>query len=160
MESVDIEKTTFRTRHGHFEFLVMSFGLTNAPATFQALMNDILQDFLRALMLVFFNDILIFSTSWSSHLQHVRAILLRLRQHGLAVKWSRCSFGASVVAYLGHIISEHGVAMDADKMEAVNEVLAAAAYCVRSARLLGAHRLLQAVHPRLWRHCRPIDATP
>jgi hypothetical protein len=112
MESVDIEKTTFRTHHVHFEFLVMSFGLINASVTFQVLMNDILQDFLHVFVLVFFNDILIFSDSWSR-------VVLRLRKHGLAVKCSKCSFDAKTVAYLGHIISEHGMAMDADKVEVV-----------------------------------------
>jgi hypothetical protein len=116
---VVIKKTAFRTHRDHFEFLVMSFGLTNASATFQALMNDILQDFLRLFVLVFFGDILIFNTSWSSHLQHVWAVLLCLHEHGLAVKRSKRSFGATTVAYLGHIISEHGMAMDTDKVEVV-----------------------------------------
>jgi hypothetical protein len=75
MHTEDIEKTTFRTHHDHFEFLIMPFGLTNAPATFQALMNDVLQDFIRVFVLVFFDDILIFTDSWSSHLQHVRMVL-------------------------------------------------------------------------------------
>jgi hypothetical protein len=78
MDAADIEKTTFRTHHGHFEFLVMPFGLTNAPTTFQALMNDVLHNFIRVFVLVFFDDILFFSDSWSSHLQHVRAVLQRL----------------------------------------------------------------------------------
>jgi hypothetical protein len=119
MDAADIEKTAFRTHHGHFEFLVMPFSLTNAPATFQALMNDVLHDFIRVFVLVFFDDILIFSDSWSSHLQHVRAVLQRLQEHSLAVKRSKCSFGATTVQYLGHVISVQGVAMYADKVEAV-----------------------------------------
>jgi hypothetical protein len=119
MDAADIEKTTFRTHHGHFEFLVMPFGLTNAQATFQALMNDVLHDLIRVFVLVFFDDILIFNHSWSSHLQHVRVVLQRLRKHNLAVKQSKCSFGATMVQYLGHVISVQGVAMDADKVEAV-----------------------------------------
>jgi hypothetical protein len=90
MDAADIEKMAFCTHHGHFEFLVMSFGLTNAPATFQALMNDVLHDFIRVFILVFFDDILIFSDSWSSHLQDVRAVLQRLQEHSLAVKRSKC----------------------------------------------------------------------
>jgi hypothetical protein len=86
MEPADVEKTTFRTHHSHFEFLVMPFGLTNAPTTFQALMNDILHDFIRVFVLMFFDDILIFNDSWSAHLQHVCAVLGRLREHSLAVK--------------------------------------------------------------------------
>jgi hypothetical protein len=93
MHDANIAKTAFRTHHGHFEFLVMPFELTNASATFQALMHDILHDFLRGFVLVFFDDILIYSNSWSSHLQHVRVVLQRLREHQLVVKRSKCSFG-------------------------------------------------------------------
>jgi hypothetical protein len=74
MEPADIEKMTFRTHHGHFEFLVMLFSFTNAPTTFQTLMNDILLDFLRVIVLVFFDNIMIFSNSWSSHLEHAWAV--------------------------------------------------------------------------------------
>ena len=115
----DIEKTAFRTHQGLFEFLVMPFGLTNAPATFQALMNEVLGPFLRRFVLVFFDDILIYSTSWADHLKHVKAVFQLLRQHHLCVKRSKCSFGASSVGYLGHIISENGVAMDPTKVATV-----------------------------------------
>jgi len=119
MHPEDIAKTAFRTHHGHFEFLVMPFGLSNAPATFQALMNDVLRPYLRRFVLVFFDDILIYSPSWAEHLQHVNIVLHALRVHHLHLKRSKCSFGASSVAYLGHVISEGSVAMDADKVAAV-----------------------------------------
>jgi hypothetical protein len=119
MDAGDIDKMTFRTHHCHFEFLVMPFGLTNAPATFPTLMNDVLQDFICVFILIFFDDILIFSPSWTSHLQHLRAVLQRLRDHSLAVKQCKCSFSETTVTYSGHVISAQGVAMDADKVEAV-----------------------------------------
>jgi hypothetical protein len=119
MHPEDIAKTAFRTHHGHFEFLVMPFGLTNAPATFQALMNDVLRPYLRRFVLVFFDDILIYSTSWAEHLQHIAIVFNELRAHHLHLKRSKCSFGTPSVAYLGHVISAEGVAMDAGKVEAI-----------------------------------------
>ena len=98
MHPDDVAKTAFRTHHGHFEFLVMPFGLSNAPATFQALMNDVLRPFLRRFVLVFFDDILIYSASWAEHLQHLSIVLQALRAHQLHLKRSKCSFGASSVA--------------------------------------------------------------
>jgi hypothetical protein len=115
----DIEKTAFRTHEGHFEFLVMPFGLTNAPATFQSLMNSVLRLFLCKFVLVFFDDILIYSPNWSSHLQHLNAVLSALRAHQLRLKLSKCSFAQLTVAYPGHVISTTGVAMDQDKVEAI-----------------------------------------
>jgi hypothetical protein len=119
MHLSDVEKTALHTHHGHFEFLVMSFGLSNAPTTFQALMNDVLQSFLRLFVLVFFDDILIYSSSWTEHLQHILLVLDALRRHCLHVKRSKCSFGERSVAYLGHVISANGITMDGDKVEAV-----------------------------------------
>jgi len=119
MHPDDISKTAFRTHQGHYEFLVMPFGLSNAAATFQALMNDVLRPYLRRFVLVFFDDILIYSSSWAEHLQHISIIFNALRAHHLHLKRSKCSFGASSVAYLGHVISAGGVAMDADKIAAV-----------------------------------------
>jgi hypothetical protein len=98
MHPEDVAKTAFRTHHDHFEFMVMVFGLTNAPPTFQALMNGVLHDYLRRFVLVFFDDILIYSSSWSEHLQHVRVVLTTLRQHRLTVKQSKCVFGSRSVA--------------------------------------------------------------
>ncbi|WVZ80267.1 hypothetical protein U9M48_027758 [Paspalum notatum var. saurae] len=95
MHPDDVAKTAFRTHHGHYEFLVMPFGFSNAPATFQALMNDVLRPYLRRFVLVFFDDILIYSATWAEHLQHVSIILGALRDHQLHLKRSKCSFGAS-----------------------------------------------------------------
>ena len=121
MRPEDIHKTAFCTHDGLYEFLVMPFGLCNAPATFQALMNDVLRPFLCRFILVFFDDILIYSKTWADHLRHLRAVLSKLRQHRLFVKRSKCAFGVTSVSYLGHIISEAGVAMDPTKVQAIHD---------------------------------------
>jgi hypothetical protein len=121
MRPEDIHKTVFRTHDSLYEFLVMAFGLCNAPATFQALMNDVLRPFLRRFVLVFFDDILIYNRTWADHLRHLRAVLEELRRHQLFVKRTKCSFGASAVAYLGHVISAAGVAMDPVKVQAIHD---------------------------------------
>jgi hypothetical protein len=119
MVVVNVDKTAFRTHEGLFEFLIIPFGLTNAPVTFQAMMNAILDPFLQRFILVFFDDILIFISSWSEHLRHVHLILSKLQEHQLFIKRSKCEFGSSSMAYLDHIISAHGVAMDEQKIHAV-----------------------------------------
>lgn len=83
MHPCDVEKTTFRTHHRHLEFLVLSFSLTNALSTFQALMNEIFSSYLRKFILVYFDDILIFSMSWVERLHHINIVFTLLRQHQL-----------------------------------------------------------------------------
>jgi hypothetical protein len=119
MDPNDVHKTAFHTHEGLFEFLVMPFGLTNAPATFQALMNEVLRPFLQRFVLVFFDDILVYSSSWAEHLRHLHLVFTKLQEQNLVVKRSKCAFGEHTVGYLGHVISKDGVAMDAAKVQAV-----------------------------------------
>ena len=115
----DIPKTAFRTRYGHYEFLVMPFGLTNAPATFMDLMNRVFNQYLDQFVIVFVDDILVYSSSKEEHAQHLRIVLQTLREHRLYGKFSKCSFWLSEVNFLGHIISASGISVDPAKIEAV-----------------------------------------
>lgn len=121
MKPEDIHKTAFSTHLGHYEYLVMPFGLTNAPATFQTLMHTVLADCLRKFALVFFDDILVYSTSMAEHNTHLRAVLQVLREHKLHATLSKCSFGQSEIEYLGHIISAHGVATEPLKISIIQQ---------------------------------------
>jgi hypothetical protein len=120
MKKQDIHKTAFRTYFGHFEFIVMPFGLTNVSATFQALMNTIFVAYLRKFVLVFFDDILIYSHTMQDHMVHLQTVLQLLRSNHLTTKKSKCAFAVNQVEYLGHIISGQGVVTDLAKIEAIN----------------------------------------
>nr|GFA79243.1 putative reverse transcriptase domain-containing protein [Tanacetum cinerariifolium] len=117
----DISKTAFRTRYGHYEFLVMPFGLTNAPAVFIDLMNRIFHEFLDKFVIVFIDDILVFSKSKEEHEDHLRTVLQTLRQEKLYAKFSKCEFWLSSVAFLGHIVSAEGITMDPAKVDAITK---------------------------------------
>lgn len=112
-------KTAFQTHSGHFEFKVMSFGLAGAPGTFLGAMNDTLHPLLRVCVLVFFDDILVFSKSLSKHAEHLRQVLSLLQRDQWKVKLSKCEFGQQQITYLGHVISAEGVATDPSKIKAV-----------------------------------------
>lgn len=119
MQPEDVHKTTFRTHDDHYEFLVMPFGLTNAPATFQALVNDIFRLALWRYVLVFFDDILIYSKTWAEHLCHLKQAFDKLLDNHLCVNHSKCSIGAQEVDYLGHIINASGVSADPSKISSM-----------------------------------------
>ncbi|CAM8923904.1 unnamed protein product [Rhodiola kirilowii] len=119
MAEQDVHKTAFRTHDGHYEFLVMPFGLTNAPASFQAEMNDLFRPLLRKSVLVFFDDILVYSATWEEHIRHLSEVLYTLSLNTFYAKGSKCDIARRSIAYLGHIITREGVKVDPDKVEAI-----------------------------------------
>jgi RNase H-like domain found in reverse transcriptase/Reverse transcriptase (RNA-dependent DNA polymerase) len=115
----DTPKTAFRTRYGHYEFLVLPFGLTNAPATFMTLMNDIFREYLDQFVVVYLDDILIYSRTREEHLQHVRIVLTTLCKHKLYAKAKKCELVQTKVEYTGHFISGKGISVDPRKVETI-----------------------------------------
>jgi hypothetical protein len=117
----DIPKTAFSTRYGLYEFTVMSLGLTNAPAYFMNLMNKVFMEYLDRFVVVFIDDILIYSKSESDHEEHLRLVLQKLRDNELYTKFSKCEFWIDKVPFLGHIISKGGIAVDPAKVKKIME---------------------------------------
>lgn len=115
----DIPKTAFVTRHGQFEFTVVAFGLTNAPAYFMNMMNKIFMEELDRFVVVFIDDILVYSKTREEHEKHLRIVLEKLRRNRLYGKFSKCDFWLEEVAFLGHVITAEGVAVDPTKIEVV-----------------------------------------
>ncbi|MBW0465419.1 hypothetical protein O181_005134 [Austropuccinia psidii MF-1] len=111
--------TSFRTKYGSYEYLVMPFGLTNAPASFQNLVNDIFADFLDIFVVVYLDDIMIFSSSEEEHVKHVASVLQQLRDNNLFSKASKCVFHSSSVEYLGYVVSSYGLKMDSSKVQQI-----------------------------------------
>jgi hypothetical protein len=115
----DIPKTTFSTRYGLYEYLVMSFGPTNAPAYFMYLMNSVFMPELDKFVVVFIDDILVYSRNEDEHTMHLHIVLQRLRDHHLYAKLSKCDFWLREIKFLGHTISQNGISVDPEKLQEV-----------------------------------------
>ena len=119
VKEVDVPKTAFRTRYDHYEFLVMPFGLTNAPTAFMDLMNRVFRPYVDQFVVVFIDDILVYSKDAQEHEQHLKIVLQMLREKKLYAKLSKCDFWLKEVSFLGHIVSSEGIRVDPTKIEAV-----------------------------------------
>jgi hypothetical protein len=115
----DIPKTAFVSRYGHHEYLVVPFRLTNAPAIFMNLMNKVFMKYLDKFVIVFIDDILIYSKTKEEHAEHLRTVLQTLREHQLYARFSKCEFWLDKVLFLGHVINKEGIAVNPEKIEAV-----------------------------------------
>jgi len=117
----DIPKTAIRTRYGHYEFLVMPFGLTNAPSVFMDLMNRVFNEYLDSFVVVFIDDILVYSTNHVEHEVHLKTVMEKLRENKLFAKLKKCDFWLEEVSFLGHVVNKNGLAVDPAKVQAVVE---------------------------------------
>ena len=121
MSESDTPKTAFQTRYRHYEFLVMSFGLTNAPAAFMDLMNRIFEEYLDKFVIIFINDILVYSSTMEEHELYLKIVLEKLREKKLYAKFSKCKFWLKKVVFLGYVVSEEGIFVDPSKVEIVSQ---------------------------------------
>ena len=121
IKDADVHKTAFRTRYGHYEFLVMPFGLKNAPTAFMGLMNRVFRSYVDQFVIVFIDDILVYSKDRKSHDTHLRVVLETLKKEQLYAKLSKCEFWLNEVSFLGHIVSKEGIRVDPKKIEVVVE---------------------------------------
>ena len=121
IKGVDVHKTTFRMRYGHYEFLVMPFGLTNAPAAFMDLMNRVFRPYVDLFVMVFIDDILVYSKDRENHDTRLWVVLETLRKERLYAKLSKCECWLREVSFLGHLVSEEGIRVDPRKIEVIIE---------------------------------------
>jgi len=117
----DIPKTAFRIRYGHYEFTVMPFGLTSAPVAFMDLMNRVFRPYLDKFIVVFIDDILIYSKDKEECADNLRTVLQALREHKLYAKLKKCAFWLEEVVYLGHVVTKEGIKVDSQKVKVITE---------------------------------------
>jgi len=122
VKAEDISKTAFRTRYGHYEYFVMPFGISNAPGVLMEYMNRIFHPFLDRFVVVFIDDILVYSKSEEEHAEHLRIVLRVLKENQLCAKLSKCEFWLREVSFLGHVISKGDIVVDPSKVDAVLQV--------------------------------------
>jgi hypothetical protein len=147
-----INKTSFRTRYGHYEFRVVSFGLSSASIVFMCLLNGVFQEYLDNFVIVFLEYIIIYTKSEEDHEKHLKIVLQVLREHQLYSKLSKCSFYHNQIHYLGHIISEEGIAVDPGNIEVIKG-WSTPKKCDRSQILHGPSWLLQNIYCRILKDC-------
>jgi hypothetical protein len=133
----DVHKTAFQTRYGHYQYRVLPFGLTNAPATFQAAMDNMFNKYLDEFVVIFLDDILIFSKDPTKHAEHLTVVLETLRKNGYFARLNKCSFAETTVEFLGHVISYNTIAMDNNQA---------------STWIFGTSWVLPSLHPGLCHH--------